>query len=205
MVCGFDGEGTLPVAPGADEAGSGGPGAEAGRDVDVDALWLDDAGSSVLLDSAGALPEEAVDAGAVDAGPDGSCPPSRYRCPATDTCVTVCGGCPGTNFRCAATSTCVATCGTCAGRNYECAACSAFGTTLTKLTCEPSAATCYVDGNAHCDCGALGGCYSAQQVCYYRGFLSGYECRGCGESGTDKQDCVGSPSRKCKAATPLCE
>jgi hypothetical protein len=197
-ACGFSGEGTFSAGPGS-EAGTPETSVEPGRDAAVDAAPLDDGGSTVLLDAAGTIPNEIG-----DAATEGGCAASTYLCAATNTCVTLCGGCPGASYRCANTSTCVSGCGACGDRGFECTACGSNGTTLVKLTCEKTATDCYVDGARHCNCGALGGCYSAQQVCSDRGFFT-YDCRTCGEPDTSNETCVGTPRTKCNPALKMCK
>lgn len=196
-ACGFSGEGTFfsttTTEAGTDEGG------EPGRDAGADAP-LDDGGSTVLLDAAGTIPNEIGDAAV-----EGGCAANTYLCAATNTCVTLCGGCTGARYRCANTATCVAGCGACGDRGFECTACSgATGTTLTKLTCEATAADCYTGGAGHCNCGALGGCYSAQQVCSYRGGLYS-DCRTCGEPDTTNERCVGAGNAKCNPGLKMCK
>ncbi len=199
-ACGFSGEGTSSSS--STEAGTSEGGGAPGRDAatdSADSALVDDGGSTVLLDAAGTLPNEIGDAAV-----EGGCAAGTYLCAATNTCVTLCGGCTGTPYRCANTSTCVAGCGACGDRAFECTACGGNGVTLTKLTCEKTAADCYTGGSQHCNCGALGGCYSAQQICSYRGnFYS--DCRTCGEPDTTNERCVGTPSTKCNPGLKVCK
>lgn len=203
VACGFDGSGSMPVATGVADGGTGegslppGSGPEVDAETDGAGLLVDDSGTIVLLDS-GALPVETV-----DAGNSAVCPANSYRCGATGECVNVCGGCPGAPIRCATTGTCVGKCATCAGRAFECWACSSTnGTTLAKVACEPTPDACYSAGTTRCNCGVLGGCYGSEQVCLGNVF-SGYYCRGCGESFTDGQRCIGN-NQTCKSSTRAC-
>lgn len=185
-------EGTEPTSA---DGGGGTPVAspdaalDDGGDVPLDATLLRDAET-----------DAAEDAVVMDAPADGGCPPGSWRCAANHACVTSCAACDGAPIACADGRRCAGSCAACADRSFECWPCAVGGSALPPR-CERGSKDCYVGGAVHCGDCKKQGCAGREQTCFHVGGAS-YECRGCGEPGTNGASCAGGG--QCNAAASQC-
>lgn len=200
-ACGIGVVGVESASEGTEPASAdGGGGAE--PDVAAPDVSLDD-GGDVPLDAT-LLRETSTDAAAdavvTDAPADAGCPPGSFHCAASHACVTSCEACDGAPVTCVAGRRCVGSCASCQDRSFECWACDVGGAALAAR-CERGFKDCYVGGAVHCGDCKQKGCAGPEQTCFHVGGAS-YECRGCGEPGTNGASCAGGG--QCNAAASQC-